>query len=136
VIHLDTSFVVDLLRDRHRHRLGPASAYLESLDKDEDLAVSVHMVSELMAGACAQGAPREEAARVERLCDALLVRYPDSRFAPAYGRLLLASLNAAGVSVHAMDLLIATAAVLDDAPLVTRNARHFAKVPGLRLEAY
>jgi predicted nucleic acid-binding protein len=35
-----------------------------------------------------------------------------------------------------MDLLIATAAILDRAPLVTRNARRFAKVPGLSVEKY
>jgi predicted nucleic acid-binding protein len=35
-----------------------------------------------------------------------------------------------------MDLLIATAAVLDEAPLVTRNARDFARVPGLELVGY
>jgi predicted nucleic acid-binding protein len=35
-----------------------------------------------------------------------------------------------------MDLLIATAAVLDGVPLVTRNARHFSQVPGLSIEHY
>jgi predicted nucleic acid-binding protein len=35
-----------------------------------------------------------------------------------------------------MDLLIATAALLDDAPLVTRNLRDFSRVPGLRLIRY
>jgi len=35
-----------------------------------------------------------------------------------------------------MDLLIATAAILDRAPLVTHNARHFSKVPGLSVEKY
>jgi predicted nucleic acid-binding protein len=35
-----------------------------------------------------------------------------------------------------MDLLIGTAALLDDAALVTRNVRDFSKIPGLRLLAY
>jgi predicted nucleic acid-binding protein len=35
-----------------------------------------------------------------------------------------------------MDLLIATAAILDDATLVTRNARDFQRVPGLRVLTY
>ncbi len=38
------------------------------------------------------------------------------------------------ITIDTMDLLIATAAVLDRAPLVTRNGRHFSKVPGLTLE--
>jgi predicted nucleic acid-binding protein len=35
-----------------------------------------------------------------------------------------------------MDLLIATAAVLDDAPIITRNAKDFSKVPGPRVLSY
>ena len=35
-----------------------------------------------------------------------------------------------------MDLLIATAAVLDEAPLVTRNTKDFARVAGLELVGY
>ena len=35
-----------------------------------------------------------------------------------------------------MDLLIATAALRDDAPLVTRNVKDFSRVPGLRVLGY
>jgi predicted nucleic acid-binding protein len=35
-----------------------------------------------------------------------------------------------------MDPLIATAAVIDGAPLVSHNSRHFSKVPGLTIEKY
>jgi predicted nucleic acid-binding protein len=41
-----------------------------------------------------------------------------------------------GQRMAAMDLLIATAALLDDAPLVSRNARDFSRVPGLRVIGY
>jgi len=135
VIHLDTSFLVDLLREQRRNRFGPASEYLETLPEGEVLVASVHVVCELMAGAHAAGPPPGDAARISRLCDALAISYPDGRFAGVYGR-LLAGLRAAGVSVDTMDLLIATAAVLEEAPLVTGNARHFAKVPGLRVVGY
>jgi tRNA(fMet)-specific endonuclease VapC len=135
VIHLDTSYLVDLLRERRRDRLGPASTYLEGLPEDDVLAVSVHVVCELMAGAHAAGAPSGEVDRLSRLCEALVIRYPDERFAAEYGRLLAAT-RASGRSIDTMDLLIATAAMLDRVPLVTRNARHFSKVPGLVLDEY
>lgn len=135
MIHLDTSFLVDLLREQRRDRVGPASAYLEGLPDDDVLGVSVHVVCELMAGASAAGAPAGERDRLYRLCDALVIRYPDERFAAEYGR-LLAAIRASGATVDTMDLLIATAAVLDRVPLVTRNTRHFAKVPGLSVDAY
>jgi predicted nucleic acid-binding protein len=35
-----------------------------------------------------------------------------------------------------VDLLIATAAVVDDGPLVTRNFREFERVPGLDVLSY
>ncbi len=135
MIHLDTTFLVDLLREQRRDRFGPASAYLQGLPEDEVLAVSVHVVCELMAGARHAGAPPGEVDRLSRLCDALLVRYPDERFAPEYAR-LLAGIRGSRASVDTMDLLIATAAVLDGAPLVTRDARHFSKVPGLSVVRY
>jgi predicted nucleic acid-binding protein len=135
VIHLDTTFLVDLLRERRRDRFGPASTYLEGLPEDDVLGVSVHVVCELMAGVQAAGAPAGELDRVSRLCEALVVRYPDERFAVEYGRLLTRT-RVSGTLIDTMDLLIATAAVLDGVPLVTRNARHFSKVPGLALEEY
>jgi predicted nucleic acid-binding protein len=135
VIHLDTSFLIDLLREQRRDRLGPASAWLEGLPENEVLAVSVHAVCELMAGAHAAGAPPGEVDRLSHLCGTLVVRYPDEAFASHYGR-LLARLRASGKSIDAMDLLIGTAAVIDDAPLVTGNIRHFSKVPGLQVIAY
>ena len=135
MIHLDTSYLVDLLRERRRDRFGPASTYLAGLPEDDVLAVSVHVVCELMAGAHAAGAPSGEVDRLSRLCEALVIRYPDERFAAEYGRLLAAT-RVSGRSIDTMDLLIATAAMLDRVPLVTRNARHFSKVPGLVLDEY
>lgn len=135
MIHLDTTVLVDLLREQRRDRFGPASTFLEGLPEDDVLGASVHVVCELMAGVHAAGAPAGEMERVSRLCEALAVRYPDERFAAEYGR-LLARIRASGESIDTMDLLIATAAVLDRAPLVTRNVRHFSKVPGLSIETY
>ncbi len=135
MIHLDTTFLVDVLRERRRDRVGPASVYLEALPGNDVLGVSVHVVCELMAGVHAAGAPAAERARLSRLFDTLIVRYPDERFAAEYGR-LLARIRAAGTSIDTMDLLIATSAVLDRAPLVTRDARHFSKVPGLAIDEY
>ncbi len=135
MIHLDTTFLVDLLREQRRDRFGPASTYLEGLPEDDFLCVSVHVVCELMAAAHAAGAPAGEVERLSRLCEALVVRYPDERFAAEYGR-LLARIHESGASIDTMNLLIATAAVIDGATLVTRDTRHFSKVPGLRIQKY
>ncbi len=66
---------------------------------------------------------------------ALEIAYPDDRFAPVYGR-LLAWLHERGETIATMDLLIATAALVDEGPLVSRNRRHFDRVPGLKILSY
>jgi tRNA(fMet)-specific endonuclease VapC len=44
-----------------------------------------------------------------------------------------ADLRDQGIAVFEMDMLIAATALLHDLTLVTHNARHFEKIPGLRL---
>lgn len=135
MIHLDSSFLIDLLRETTGERPGAALDLIESFDASEVLAVSVHVVSELRAGAELARRPLVEHETLDQLLDGLLVTYPDSRFPPLYGRLLAATQRARR-PVAAMDLLIATAALIDDAPLVARNVKDFARVPGLRVLAY
>jgi tRNA(fMet)-specific endonuclease VapC len=134
LIHLDTSYLIDLLREIARREDGPAGVRLESL-ADEELGVSVHVLCELQAGAELSHDPGRERLRVAELVRPLALSVPDERFAPEYGR-LLAELRRRGDSVSTMDLLIATGAVVDGAGLVTRNAREFERVPGLRVISY
>jgi tRNA(fMet)-specific endonuclease VapC len=135
MIHLDTSILVDLLRETARERPAAAFDALEALDAQEVLCVSVHVVCELRAGAEMARRPLKEHEALDQLLDGLLVAYPDARFAPLYGR-LLASLGRTERAVTAMDLLIGTAALVDDAPILTRNVRDFARIPGLRVLGY
>ena len=135
MIHLDSSFLIDLLRETSAGRPGPALDLIESLDAAEVLGVSVHVVCELRAGAELSRQALREHEALDRLLSGLLVAHPDDRFAPAYARLLAATTRG-GRQVAAMDLLIATAATLDDAPLVTRNVKDFSRVPGLRVLKY
>jgi tRNA(fMet)-specific endonuclease VapC len=135
MIHLDTSLLIDLLREAARERPGPAFAALESIDDDELMGVSVHVVCELRAGAELSRQPLKEHEELDDLLTGLIVAYPDSRFASTYGR-LLAAIDRTGRSVATMDLLIATGAIIDDAALLTRNVKDFARVPGLRVLQY
>lgn len=135
MIHLDTSFLVDLLRERREETRGGAGALLEGRLATEELAISVHVVCELHAGAELASNRRRERERVRGLCASLHVSVPDEEFPRTYGR-LLAHLRREGEPVATMDLLIATAAVHVDAPLVTRNVRHFSRIPGLELIDY
>jgi tRNA(fMet)-specific endonuclease VapC len=135
MIHLDSSFLIDLHRETARERPGPAFEFIEALDPEEILGVSVHVACELRAGAELSRRSLQEHEALDRLLSGVLIAYPDDRFAPAYARLLAAT-SRGGKAIAAMDALIATAALLDDAPLVTRNVKDFSRVPGLRVLAY
>jgi tRNA(fMet)-specific endonuclease VapC len=135
MIHLDSSFLIDLLRETTRDRPGPAWDLIESLDEAEVLGVSVHVVCELRAGAELSKKALAEHEAVDGLLSGLLVAYPDDRFPLLYARLLTAT-QRGGRSVAAMDLLIGTAALVDDAALVTRNVKDFSRIPGLRILSY
>ena len=134
MIHLDTSFLVDLLRETAKGSNGPARQELANL-ADEELWVSVHVASELAACAELSRNPEVERAKVGTLLGGVQIAYPDERFAPTYGS-LLAWLQRRGDTVATMDLLIATAAVVESAPIVTRNTKHFSRVPGLTVIDY
>lgn len=133
MIHLDTSFLVDLLREAQGGE-GPATRELDEL-AEEELCISVFVACELEAGVELSRRPERERERVAELTRGLQVVYPDSRFAGVYGR-LLGELTQRGETIAAVDLLIGTAALLERAALVTRNARHFSRIPGLRVLSY
>ena len=135
MIHLDASVLIDLLREEGQERPGAAFEALEVLEEQEVLGVSVHVVCEIRAGAELSKRVVSHHQALDELLSNVIVAYPDERFAPTYARLLAAT-RRSGKSLATMDLLIATAAIVDDAPLMTRNVKDFSRVPGLRLISY
>lgn len=134
MIHLDTSFLVDLLREHARNEHGPATRKLDEL-AEQELTLSVHAACELHAGAELSRQPVRERERIAALLGAVQVTGTDERFPARYGA-VLAELRRRGETVATMDLLIATAALGDDAILVTRNVREFERIPGLTVLTY
>lgn len=134
ILHLDTSFLVDLLRERTRGWSGPASAFL-ARHLDDELRTSLFVACELLLGVERSDRSAEERRRVEEVLSVVAVTLPTAALAPVYGR-VLASLQRRGEVIGTMDLLIALTALAEGAPLVTRNASHFERVPDLRVLEY
>jgi predicted nucleic acid-binding protein len=134
ILYLDTSFVVDLLRETARHTKGPASAFLAEHLEDE-LKVSLFVACELFLGVERSNRSAEERKRVEEILSVVPLTLPSAELASAYGR-VLAGLQGRGEIIATMDTLIATSALVEDAPLVTRNVAHFERVPDLRIIEY
>ncbi len=135
MIHFDSSFLIDLMRETAREKPGPAFDFIESLDPKELLSISVHVACELRVGAEFARHALKEHEQLDEFLSAFAVAQTDDRFAPMFARIAAAT-RRAGTPVAPLDLLIATAALLDDAPLVTRNVKDFSRVPGLRVLRY
>lgn len=119
---------------RGGRRAEPALARLDELGSEE-LGVSIHVVCELRAGSELSDDPGVERARVLSMVEPLALVVPDEGFPQVYGE-LLALLRRRGEQISTMDLLIATAAVQDDVPLLTRNVKDFERVPSLHVLSY
>jgi predicted nucleic acid-binding protein len=131
---VDTSFLIDLMREQGRHKAGAATQFLADHARAQ-LGASVFVICELEAGAARAARPDRERARVRSLVQALTISYPDERFALIYGE-MLARIQKIGRTVSPMDLLIATSAIVDDAEFVSANQKHFDAIPNLRLLTY
>jgi tRNA(fMet)-specific endonuclease VapC len=99
----------------------------------EEQAISVVTYAELMYGVA-----RSSNARVNREVVAAFVRHVPALSwtadaAEHYGE-IRAALEVRGAPIGAMDLMIAAHARSLGAAVVTRNLRHFSRVPGLAVE--
>lgn len=79
--------------------------------------------------------PMREQQAIGKICGALNIRHSDDDLPQVYGG-LLATLQRTGRVIGTMDLLIAAAALVDEAPIVTRNLDHFRRIPGLEVVSY
>ena len=126
---IDTDLLVDLER-------GDATADVESILGDEDRAISVITVSELLHGVHrAQGAIRvRRQAFVEHVLagiDAIPITDPVARVHAG----IWAELSNRGQPIGAHDLWIAATALAHGLGVATRNGTHFSCVDGLRVVA-
>ncbi len=124
---IDTSVLVD--RER-----GAGSSLLEDLLGNEERAVSVITVSELLHGVHrAKGATR---ARRHAFVEHVLAAFDALPITEQVARVhaeTWASLTARGVAIGAHDLWIAASALAHGFGVVTKDGADFSRVPGLRV---
>src|SRR6185437_4920967 len=100
----------------------------------DELCVSVITAAELRFGV-----EKTKSARLAELVENFLERLSvldwTSAVTPHYAR-VRAGLERIGRPIGNMDLMIAAHAVSEGATVVTNNVRHFADVPGLKVQAW
>lgn len=119
----DTDVLIDFLRDR-----GDQAKHIEFELKTGRLCTTSVTAFELWVGA---KSPQEKAA-VGTLLGALSIIPLDAEGADAAGEVFRA-LEAKGTTIGMADSLIAGICLNRDALLITRNKKHFSRVPNLKL---
>jgi tRNA(fMet)-specific endonuclease VapC len=126
---LETTFLVDLEREHHRGKPGPAVTFLES-NGDARLYLPFTVAGELAAGISMRDRSRWEA-----FLGPFYVLPSTAEVSWHYGR-AFRHLHDNGRLIGANDLWIAATALANHMPVVTRNVEHFRRVPGLEVESY
>lgn len=126
---LETTFLIDLEREHHWGRAGAAIAFLE---QNPDARLYLPFV---VAGELAAGVSMRDRARWESFIAPLYVLPYTPDISWHYGR-AARHLQDTGASIGANDLWIAATALAHGMPVVTRNAKHFRRVPELEVLDY
>lgn len=125
---LDTNICVEIIRRQ-------PVAVLERLQSHAvgDVGISVVTLAELEFGVSNSRDPRRNREALAQFILPLEVAPLEREVTAPYGR-IRAALEKRGVSIGAMDLLIAAHALSLGVRLATNNEREFRRVPGLRVE--
>lgn len=130
IVAFDTTFLIDLQRERARDRSnGPAHRFLEQ-DPERELHLSAAALGEFGEGFDDSDDP---VLRIVRESHVLLET--DEETALAYGR-ITRRLRAEGRLIGTNDLWIAAASIRHGIPLVTANTRDFTRIEGLDVVVY
>jgi len=132
----DTTLLLDLAGRGGRRARRSALAKLRELQAEQrPLLTTCFNAAELYVGIHKARDQAEERRRVEGTLRAFrIIPFTDAA-AREYGR-LTAHLHRIGRPVGDMDVLIAATTMAAGEPLITRNAEHFAMIPGLVVEEY
>lgn len=125
----DTDFIVDLDRGR-----ADAISKLDELDnRGETLFTTAINIAELYHGAQSSKDKMKALGRVEKLISGFSILDFDFDSAKLWGKL---AEQLKSNAIGEIDLFIASIAISNKQTLLTRNVKHFERVPGLTIESW
>ncbi len=128
---LDTSFLIDMMEEK----ADAVKRFDILLEKGAPLNITALSVFELFTGVALSMRPSEELEKIKRILKERESWPLDDSSAERAGT-LKGRLAAEGFVLGSVDAMIAGIALQHNEPVLTRNARHFSRVPGLRVETY
>ncbi len=128
-LSFDTTFLIDLQRERRKGQPGPACRFLDAHRSD-----SIE-ISSVVWGEYLEGFESVDDERIAKLQEALTVLVQTATTSRIYAA-LARKLRSDGLLIGSNDLWIGAASLEHAIPLVTKNAEHFRRLPGLRLIEY
>jgi len=131
MVCLDTTFAVDMLRGREQ-----VIKLEEKIDEsDEDKTITTPTIMELSKGAILGNKPQEEKDKILRFLSSLTILDLEEDSALLAGE-IEAKLRKKGEFIGVEDIMIAAICIINNETLVTRNKKHFEKIPNLKIESY
>ncbi len=124
---VDSDWVADYLKGR-----APAIQLLDSLVGD-GMALSIVTYAELLEGIYHGHDPAHSEGVFRRFLQGVPVLGVTKRIAERYAR-ISGELRAQGLLIPPPDLFIAATAIQRELVLVTRNRRHFERIPGVHFQ--
>ena len=131
MVCLDSSFIIDVLRDD-----SSALKLLDQLEKTRvSIAIPAPVLMEIRSGIALNREGKFEEDVYGRIAGSAIILDLDEHSATRVGD-IQASLVLAGEMISATDIMIGAIALANNEPLITRNVKHFSRIPGLRVDTY
>ncbi len=128
---LDTSFIIDLLRGRES-----AVKKIQMLESEAIATnISAPSIFELFIGISLTKKPAAEKKKIMDVLESWGTLSLDSNCA-ARGGIIHGQLIKEGQSIDPEDSMIAAIAIVNDETLLTKNVKHFERIPDLNIESY
>ena len=130
MVCLETTFLVDLIRGNKEVE----SLFNYLIDGDSVITIATPSLMELISGA-SNNQKRDEKKEIIEILSSVTT-LPLTKESAILAGEIESELMMAGESIGSVDVMIAAIAKYNNETLITRNKKHFEKIPGLKIESY
>ena len=128
---LDTTILIDIVKNNPK----AIQKYKEIINNDQDIWIAAPSITEIILGLSSIHAKKDEETKVIDTINKCHILDITKEVAMKAGY-IEKSLKENGNSIGIIDALISATAILNNRKIITKNIKHFEKVPELRVEDY